>query len=61
VAPDAAQEYLDICRRHPLGAEAEIIGEVVGTRDIPLVEMVTKIGGRRVVQMPYGRELPRIC
>lgn len=29
---------------------------------IPLVELITKIGaGRRIVQMPYGRELPRIC
>ena len=27
----------------------------------PLVEMITSIGGRRVVQMPYGEELPRIC
>jgi hydrogenase expression/formation protein HypE len=61
VAPDAAQECLSICRRHSLGAQARIIGKVVGTRDVPLVEMVTKIGGRRVVQMPYGRELPRIC
>jgi hydrogenase maturation factor len=26
-----------------------------------LVELHTKIGGRRIVQMPYGRELPRIC
>ena len=61
VAPDAAEECLSICRKHPLGAEAQIIGGVVETHDVPLVEMVTKIGGRRVVQMPYGRELPRIC
>ncbi|NLH42251.1 MAG: hydrogenase expression/formation protein HypE, partial [Planctomycetes bacterium] len=40
---------------------ARIIGEVVPMRDAPLVEMRTKIGGRRIVQMPYGRELPRIC
>jgi hydrogenase expression/formation protein HypE len=61
VAPEAAPECLRVCHQHPLGAEAEIIGEVVAARDVPLVEMVTKIGGRRVVQMPYGRELPRIC
>ncbi len=60
-APDTAQACLDVCRKHPLGTEAQIIGEVVATRDVPLVEMVTKIGGWRVVQMPYGRELPRIC
>jgi hydrogenase maturation factor len=28
---------------------------------MPTVEMTTKIGGKRIVQMPYGRELPRIC
>ena len=61
VSPDAADQCLQICREHPLGREASIIGEIVQTRDVPLVEMKTKIGGRRIVQMPYGRELPRIC
>ncbi len=61
VAPESAGECLSICRDHPLGEEAKIIGEIVGTRDVPLVEMETQIGGRRIVQMPYGRELPRIC
>jgi hydrogenase expression/formation protein HypE len=61
VAPDAAQECLRICRDHPLGAETRIIGEIVETRDVPLVELKTRIRGRRIVQMPYGRELPRIC
>lgn len=61
VAPDAAEECLRVCREHPLGAEARIIGAIVETRDVPLVELKTKIGGRRIVQMPYGRELPRIC
>jgi hydrogenase expression/formation protein HypE len=61
VPPDVADECVKICREHPLGREAGIIGEVVETRDVPLVELKTKIGGRRVVQMPYGRELPRIC
>ena len=27
----------------------------------PIVELVTSVGGRRIVQMPYGEELPRIC
>jgi len=61
VSPDAADHCLKICREHPLGRDASIIGEIVQTRDVPLVEMKTKIGGRRIVQMPYGRELPRIC
>jgi hydrogenase expression/formation protein HypE len=61
VSPDDADQCLRICREHPLGREASIIGQIVQTRDVPLVELKTRIGGRRIVQMPYGRELPRIC
>jgi len=61
VSPDSADDCLNICRNHPLGKESNIIGEVVETRDVPLVEIETRIGGKRIVQMPYGRELPRIC
>jgi len=61
VSPESADACMTICRNHPLGKKAGIIGQVVKTRDVPLVELITKIGGRRVVQMPYGRELPRIC
>jgi hydrogenase expression/formation protein HypE len=61
VSPESAETCLDICRNDPLGQEARIIGQIVETRDVPLVEMGTRIGGKRIVQMPYGRELPRIC
>jgi hydrogenase expression/formation protein HypE len=65
VSPESADNCLNICRNNRLGKEASIIGEVVQTRDVPMVEIETKIGGKRIVQMilqmPYGRELPRIC
>ena len=61
VSPQDAQQCLNICRKDPLGQKASIIGEVVKTTDVPIVEMNTRIGGKRIVQMPYGRELPRIC
>jgi len=61
VSPQAAENCLNICKKHPLGTNAGIIGQVVETGDVPVVEMITRIGGRRIVQMPYGRELPRIC
>lgn len=60
-AGDIADKVLDICRGHRLGADAGIIGELIESEDGPIVELVTKLGGRRMVQMPYGRELPRIC
>jgi hydrogenase expression/formation protein HypE len=61
VSPESVDDCLNICKKHPLGKEAKVIGEVIRSRDVPVVEMITKIGGRRIVQMPYGRELPRIC
>jgi hydrogenase expression/formation protein HypE len=61
VSPESAQDCLEICRNHPLGKNAAVVGQVVQTKNMPLVELITRIGGRRIVQMPYGRELPRIC
>lgn len=61
VSPGSADECLNVCRKHLLGKKARIIGEVVETSGTAVVEMKTKIGGKRIVQMPYGRELPRIC
>ena len=61
VSPESADDCLNICKNHPLGKEANIVGEIIESRDVSVVEMVTRIGGKRIVQMPYGRQLPRIC
>lgn len=63
VSADVAEQVVRICKEHPLGKDAAIIGEVVETESDcePVVEITTKIAGTRIVQMPYGRELPRIC
>jgi hydrogenase expression/formation protein HypE len=61
VSPESVDDCLRICKNHPLGKEAKVIGEVCRSSDVPLVELITQIGGKRIVQMPYGRELPRIC
>jgi len=60
VSPDAATAVLQAMKRHPLGAEAEIIGAV--TKEHPgLVTMRTPLGTTRVVDMLSGDQLPRIC
>jgi hydrogenase expression/formation protein HypE len=59
-APDSADDILARCKEHPLGKKAAIIGET-SEDPLNLVELVTRSGGRRIVQMPYGEELPRIC
>ncbi|MBC8468713.1 MAG: hydrogenase expression/formation protein HypE [Planctomycetes bacterium] len=61
VSPESVDDCMRICKNHPLGKDAKVIGEVCQSSDVPLVEMITQIGGKRIVQMPYGRELPRIC
>ena len=61
VDPESAQQCLEMCKNNPLGKKAAIIGQVEQADDTAVVELNTKIGGRRIVPMPYGRELPRIC
>jgi hydrogenase expression/formation protein HypE len=61
VSAESTDKCVKLCKNHTLGTEAQIIGEVVDGGDRPLVEIVTRVGGSRIVQMPYGRELPRIC
>ena len=60
VAPELAGEALSIMRRHPLGRDAAIIGEVTET-SAGRVLMETLVGGVRGVEMLAGEQLPRIC
>jgi hydrogenase expression/formation protein HypE len=60
VPAEAAEAVLAAMRKHPLGKESALIGEVVA--DHPgLVTMKTTVGGSRVVDMLSGEQLPRIC
>ena len=47
-------------RGHPLGEQATIIGYVVETHPGVVVGR-TAIGGQRVIDLPAGELLPRIC
>ncbi len=60
VAGADAKRALAALRGDPHGVHAAIVGRVVES-DPPMVELLTQAGGRRVVQRPYGEELPRIC
>ncbi|MFH8370201.1 hydrogenase expression/formation protein HypE [Streptomyces sp. NPDC018031] len=55
-----ADAVLAAMRAHPAGAGAAVIGECVA--DHPgLVVARTAMGGTRVVDLPLGEQLPRIC
>lgn len=56
-----AEALLSACRAQPLGAAGAVIGRFGEKADWPLVELITRAGGRRIVQRPYGEQLPRIC
>lgn len=51
---------LDILRSDPSGRDAEIIGEISKDRK-NMVILNTSIGGRRILDMLSGNQLPRIC
>jgi hydrogenase expression/formation protein HypE len=55
-----AQNLVEAMRRHPLGRDAAVIGEVVAEHP-GMVLMRSLVGGERVVTMLAGEQLPRIC
>ncbi|MGV8905289.1 MAG: hydrogenase expression/formation protein HypE [Acetobacterium sp.] len=59
--PEAyAEIVLNAMRQHPLGCEAVIIGKVTEESG-QKVYVNTVVGGKRLVDMPSGIQLPRIC
>lgn len=60
VRPEGIEPTLHVLREDPLGRQASVIGRVEDARD-GICELKTAIGGRRIVQKPYGEQLPRIC
>ncbi len=56
----AANVVLEAMRAHPRGREAAIIGSVAAAEK-PRVYLRTQLGSRRILVMPAGEQLPRIC
>jgi hydrogenase expression/formation protein HypE len=60
VPPASAAAVLAAMRAMPEGRDAVDIGEAVAAHP-GLVLLKTEIGGTRVVDLPFGEQLPRIC
>jgi hydrogenase expression/formation protein HypE len=58
--PGEADAALAALRAHPLGIDAAVIG-AVHSGEAGRVTMRTGFGGRRIVDMLVGEQLPRIC
>ena len=60
VPEEQSEAALQAIRNHPLGTEAARIGRV--TAEHPgIVVARTPIGGKRILDLPFGESLPRIC
>ena len=57
---EQAEEVLARMQAHPLGQRAAVVGQVKEAHP-GIVVARTGIGGRRVVDMLSGEQLPRIC
>ena len=60
VAAKDVERVLSIMRGHAVGASSAIIGRVVES-SAPLVTLKSAIGASRILDMPSGEQLPRIC
>ncbi len=60
VASEYAEAVLDVLRSFEHGRDAVIIGEVVHEHP-GMVVMRTAFGSRRIIDLPLGEQLPRIC
>jgi hydrogenase expression/formation protein HypE len=60
VAAKDAERTLQIMHGHAMGAGVAAIGKVIGS-DSPLVTLKSVIGVNRILDMPSGEQLPRIC
>ncbi len=60
VPPEQADAVLAAMRAHPLGRSAAVIGECVAEHP-GMVVARTAFGATRVVDLPLGEQLPRIC
>jgi hydrogenase expression/formation protein HypE len=59
VVEEKAEEIVDVLRKTEEGREAAIIGEV--KKGDGTVILNTLVGGKRIVDMPIGDPVPRIC
>jgi len=60
VSEKDAARALEVLLRHPVSANAARVGRV-GEKSAPLVTIKSAIGASRILDMPSGEQLPRIC
>jgi hydrogenase expression/formation protein HypE len=57
--PEKSEDILASLSRHKATKNAKIVGKV--QKGKARVTMRTTIGGRKIIQVPYGEPIPRVC
>jgi len=60
VAAEDAQKVVTAIKKSPFGKEASIIGEISADHN-GMAWLNTSVGGKRIIDMLSGQQLPRIC
>jgi hydrogenase expression/formation protein HypE len=60
VPAEDTEKVLAAMQEHPLGVRATVVGTCI-EEHAGMVVARTALGGTRVVDMPIGEQLPRIC
>lgn len=60
VSPGVAEYVLASMRKHPRGKDAHMVGEVTSAPPSKVL-VKTAVGGKKMVEMLQGEQLPRIC
>jgi len=60
VRREDAEDIIKAMKKDENGKDAKIIGEVVGSHP-GVCLLITKIGGKRIIDLPRGELLPRLC
>jgi hydrogenase expression/formation protein HypE len=60
IAAKDVERALQIMRGHAVGAASAMIGQITES-STPLVTLKSAIGANRILDMPSGEQLPRIC
>ncbi len=60
VGEEDHKELLNIARSHPLGTGSAVIGEIVTGKSKGVI-LNTSVGGKRILNMLSGMQIPRIC
>ncbi|MHA1481757.1 MAG: hydrogenase expression/formation protein HypE, partial [Candidatus Thorarchaeota archaeon] len=59
VSPESSDDILKVLKKHGTTKDATIIGKA--QEGPPRVIMRTEIGGKKILQVPYGEPVPRVC